>query len=981
MAPTAFIALQFLQLSPPGKKLQQQTILSKLTSITPRNSLLTLYMSGLTCDTLLQTSSVREDENTKVKGEQKRKVTVSSVKISTKIMCPVMEFDLSALVGAEEYSSNLPGFVPAQKQLHFNMTLPSDGNSFVSCDLFEAGIKDVSVSLAASIVQSELSEDAVFTWEGMQSAASRNNLISDQHTRTNQLTVTLSFPVIWSEFAAPQCGLPQTSTSGMDLFIFHDLITAWQTPIQDLKEAATAIFRAKSYRDKDVLLTLLSNAAKCYSIGKAFNPVLSKLSVQYRDSVLFSCLHQIWSSLSVFSEIHVPCLDGTERNTLLVAVMLALASRLYSWKGKNTVDQAVPPNSPPILPSKDTDQCSEVTVGYVSISPSPSDMAQLNRQYSSPLCLDYDEIDNAVFSQVDYNVLALLKETLIPFFSAAGVELEQSPHFNTAKFSIDFTLQLREVTIFILDHLQGDTASPYHTHSGVISSPALLAEQFVIYGSLKHNSELEAGKAVSRVPLLPVTSGSSVQSPPAKIGILSNCSVSVGAIHAIITVPLLKLVKHVSMTGEVRRKNAKLKAMDEMTTPQLPPSAPPPTKETGGIAKFASSVVDQLTVLVRKEVPSAITHNNTPLSTSNSAANMRLMEYAESPTLPKISSAAEGNLQSSCNIVPLVHTESKTNGSLRHLLRQSSDSLNSVSSHDLNAHSVAITMEDVTEGTSPEDILSTMDTCGEDTTDSQRVFSSDNEGQTSPSPKKKSHNSLLDPSHQSESNHTHSIVKAGLSLPETDLLFSIFALLKVNTIKCELQVETTKTVLELVGISASVDTRNIAPVHSNTSNNNLLLLSEILPTYLSVAATLRQILVRVSDKGLPESDLLQLVVHPLYVSVGISNCVPIIPTYRCLLKLASLHVDMKQSVVKIHKRFHQLMPAFTKIYHDICGDRKAEVLEESDYSTSEQVLNMDSVIKFSSKIPQGIIHFSLDKTTVNVFPLPSLNVTYTVSPV
>ena len=71
-----------------------------------------------------------------------------------------------------------------------------------------------------------------------------------------------------------------------------------------------------------------------------------------------------------------------------------------------------------------------------------------------------------------------------------------------------------------------------------------------------------------------------------------------------------------------------------------------------------------------------------------------------------------------------------------------------------------------------------------------------------------------------------------------------------------------------------------------------------------------------------DSDLALLSAHPIYCSTSIcnSNLQPM-PTYRCLMKLTGLELDVKQSPVKMHKRFQQLHPAFTKIYKDVFASR------------------------------------------------------------
>ena len=159
--------------------------------------------------------------------------------------------------------------------------------------------------------------------------------------------------------------------------------------------------------------------------------------------------------------------------------------------------------------------------------------------------------------------------------------------------------------------------------------------------------------------------------------------------------------------------------------------------------------------------------------------------------------------------------------------------------------------------------------------------------------------------------------------------------------------------------------------------------SEVLPTYLSIAATLKKSCLRVSDRGLPDSDLVLFSALPIYCSLGICNSsLQPVPTYRCLLKLSGIELDVKQSPVKMHKRFQHLMPAFTKIYNEVFAPIPRDMAEPGIFqqptTPSAPVVNIPEV-KMPAKLPQGLVHLSLDKATMLMAPLSSLSVTYSVS--
>ena len=1003
MSPAAFLAVQFLQ-SASSVSIKPPVALPpearELSTILPHHSLLTLYASGFSADALVLSSSQRQDCSEQ--GEDglpsPRDQQIKSIKVSAQLKCPVLQANLSVLVVKGEQGVPLPGLVPAQQQLDFSLKLPTAegashgssgaGEGVAVCDLLEAGIKDVTVAFAAHIVQSAMKPDPILTWDSLEAPMGREDALSqstDEEMNNHLLYVDISVPVLWCQLSSPQCGLPDPNSSGLDILVLHDAIMAWRSPAESLKESISSLLSTKTSRDKRVVLTLISNALKnCPMLEKPLNPVLAQISVLSRETVVFSCLHHMWRALPVYSEIHVPTPpaameDSNEYSVQLVALILALASKLHSLQGMKVVakePEFVRPVSPPAaLDDGESDQCSLGTVGYISISPSPSYMAMPNRLFASD-----EESDVDVFSALDFNTLAVLREAVLPLCSAVGIPLErqlQTPHLNTSELVVDFALELKEATLFVLEHVS-PTVSTYTT----TTTPTLLAEQLLINGRIKHNSALECTSPQQKATLLlPVFDSSS---PQAKVGVVTNCCASMDTTHLVVTAPLLKLAKHVSVTGRLRRKalkQARMNAMDAMETPRPTQSfLPVPTVEIvnpGQVGKLASTLVSHLKSLEANGVPYM-----SVMSTTSHGSNARLLDYIESPkplvkTSPFVVSRNE--MASPPGSLPVPSLSTGDGRTSKGFLRSDLPSSYYSSSDQEVLHTV-IGME----GTSPEDVLSTMDTYGEDTTDSQHLLSSDNEGSSYVPPNVKASSKpskLRSPlSYPVEpSDHAQSLLK-GLALQESQLIYSVFGLLKVTSIKCEVQIETTRASLELVAISAAIDARNSES--TIPANAGLPFLSEVLPTYFSIATTLKKSLLRVSDKGLPDYDLLQFSILPVYASIAISNCPPVIPNYRCLLKLTSLQVEVKQSAVKVHKRFQQLMPTFTTIYHDIFGEQVKSIDEtafSSPSTSNQQLLSVESVMSFHGKLPQGFLHLSLDKAQVYVAPLPSLSVTYSVS--
>ena len=1008
MSSTAFIAVQLLQHAPSRRIPYYDQRSNLLQEIVPHRSLMTLYLSGANAHVLLSESHKSAPPNNQV----------SSVHVAVKGKCAVLQLNLSALVPVEHGCSTLPGLVVAQQQLDFSLLPPSSHSEqlcFALHDLLEVGLKELTVSVAASIITSSVQSTAVVSWDQVVRDGCTETDCGDDCGSTeemnNVLGVKFSVGSLWSQIAAPQCGLAQPSSGGLDLLIVMEAIQVWQDRLPRLVSCVQELVQAKAHRDKHVLLTLVSIAARTQSLGKPFNPVLHKVAAAYRKSVWFSCMQHLCSSLCFFSEVSVPSTaEQQDVDVLLVAAMLALASKLYSLQGTEASQDLVLSQRLTTPTTAPADHLSISNTGYVSVSPSPSDMAVPNRRYGADM---EDDVDMPrIFSTLSLTTLRLLRESLVSFFSAAGVSLKQQlretlPFKNQLK--LDFSLEMREATLFVLEYLAPPSDSAYlHTQS-TAATPALFLEQLLLQGNMEHNAELTANKISTQYnSLLP----NREHTQPAKVGVVSNCCASLVDVRVVVNAPLLKVTKHISGTGKFRRKlqkQAKMCAADSLSTPRPAASTTPsgqqtdftlPTPTTAGhVTRFATSAVRE--ILSFEKHPVLVSHAQSS-GGSSPTSHIRLLTYPSSPKPPVMLQEPQDHTLPVPSYTSVLESSTGMAPSSSH---QSHDSSTELTSDDdalyqRRHNEVSVTLDD---GTSPEEVRSTIDTWGEDTTDSLHMLSSDNDEFQSRtlsdrrlSAGKPPDTTRLDPSDsQQHSSRDQGLTGGrgvtggrGLYLPRDDLLFSVFALLKCHQVTCEVQIETTRASLVLSGISASMDTRNSTSIGPGCGQQaadpafpQLSLLSELLPTYVSVSATLKNSLLRVNDRGLPESDVLHLELLPMYVSIGINNCRPLLPCYRCLLKLTSLNVEIKQSAVKVHKRFQQLMPSFTNIYNEIFG-KEVAAMNEAEFNatpTSGQGFSLENVMKLPSKMPVGLIHLSLDKTTMFVAPLPSLGLTYNVS--
>ena len=805
-----------------------------------------------------------------------------------------------------------------------------------------------------------------------------------------------------------------------------------------------------------------------------------------RQTVIYCCIHQLWKSLPLFSEEQLPSTTanqegerGTEEEETgdlelqLLAAILALSARSFlqqeqSIIKKKRLKQSViepsrgvdcsscGPLSPrPASPATNSDTASEVTVGYVSISPSPSDLALPNTIYSSRDNLLDSEIDySPILTKLQFSSLVILREALLPFYVASGLQVDPQLRtlcHNSAEYFVDVMVEVREVTVFVcknIDPVKVSTSeSPIMTSQLISSNPSLIGEQLAVSGCVRYCTSPQLGYArrSKRITLLKpslayqegggVREGSTGQregeegGDNIKTNISCKCCISLDNLASTITTPLLKLTRHMTETARFRaklRKEAKMRAEDLVPTPRPPlgddeiDSRVPvvnvedslgvysPQQAVGPpmAVRFAQNLVhkfvrieqDMMILPQAKDSGSA-----TPTSTN--------VNYARSPKVSKSQAVTPPQDPAKLSI-PIGYPLSDGSGGGRPIRFSGQRRLSTASNTSKSSREdVAVTIEGVDtppdhahNNTSPEEVLSTQDTYGEDTTD---LLSSDVEqGDTDKHRQQRvkvrvraeDSSSGKIPSGVDHTHH-HSPLKV-FRLSEGELLYSVFGLLRINRIGCDVQIETTRLSLELNAISAAVDVRKSLPttkphplpLHQQRTPSvdelDQLLHFDLLPTYLSVSATLRKSLIRVNDRGLPDSDILLFSALPVYGSVGVVNHThQKLPIYRCLLKFAGFDVDIKQSPVRVHRRYQQLLPAFTKIYNDVFASSGEEsvggVASESAMADTPVIETTTSIskitsLKLPSHLPRGVVHFKIDRTNLIMAPLTSLTVTYSV---
>lgn len=903
MATQSSLAIQLVQVPKRMKKLPTETTLKE---ITRHMTLLNIFVSGLKCQALFQTSK-------EVCGASKR--ILSSVDIVGRVNLPTIQTSICCLVPKSDTNKTLLTLSPEQSQLSFEL---SPSRDLTICTLLEAGLKDSSLTLVTKLLTSEVHEDAVLEWnhvhlyENVESILPTNAI----ELKNNHFMIDLVLPLVWSQVATTHTGLASPVTGGLDLLVLYEALEAWSEHAVGVASVAKKLLSDKASHDRRVFLTIVANAARNSMLfQRYFNPVHSDITLSIRQSVVFACLQQLWNTLPAFSEGLISRDEKEPYDSELVATLLAISARLYSQQEE--ADKQ--------LLSCDTsiqNGCSEIgSVGYMSISPSPSELAIPNATVAD--FFDLRDIDyDPVLSKTSKPSLLALRESMLPLFSEAGLKIAPQLRpicHNNELFLGELGLALKEVSVFVTPPHQQSTSHTRHT-----DTPVIIAKHIDIRSSVKYTTET----APTQANLLLLPAKATKDTSDAKVNLSSNCIISIEGISLTVTIPLLKLGRHMIETAHYRSHMTRLAEIfnaDNLNTPR-PSSKNSQQQENFEVPEEISLVLPPAVIRFTKSIVSVIKARE--FKSEISPLGLSPTITVQSPLTSKLSS-------------PLDDEPS------RQLLRPRSP-VSSVTSED-----VAIAMENPTF----TELLS--DTVDYDTQDSFHVKSDHPQKLLTP----KSYTSVVPKAISKD--HTSSIVRS-LSFSPSQLLYSGYGLLRIKSIEVSVQAETTRASVLVEGISGCIDIRKATKKF------------ESFPTYLSAAATVQKSSLIVSDRGLPEADVLSFKTQPIYISGGMCEGMcggsVELPTYRCLMKVCGVELSVPQSPVIIHRRYQILMPSFTALYRDVFT--KSETSQPTTPSTS--MVNIADM-KLPPKLPQGFIHFSLDEAAVILSPLPSLTVTYSVS--
>ena len=415
-----------------------------------------------------------------------------------------------------------------------------------------------------------------------------------------------------------------------------------------------------------------------------------------------------------------------------------------------------------------------------------------------------------LFQKVPFGSVVAVREALLPLLQAVGLPVQPQLRtlcHNKHRMLVDFSAHLKEGLVFVLDH----RALLSH------NMPILYVKQATVSGSLQSSSENSIAHSPTLSILLGGGNGSEEGSSVTTVS--GQFSAQASSVDVAVTVPLMKLTRHLIETSRVRasqgqkspsqaaskkagafslRGSGSLEGVDGDWEQSLPASM--------NIWDFTRTLVTQLSLLERRGgEPSSITQaeiEDAAISTvtipsishpspSSSITRSLLEDYSHSPlflhNVPGVSPDQH---------VPQNHHSSPQPSPLAPSKIQSDTTL--------TAADVAIQIEGVDGPVSlylgaQEDPVSPLDTSGAD------IASSDDLQLSSSSPKMApSQTASLTPEPAPTSLPPRWLVdtvplQCTLDTPPSSLSYSLFGLLRLDSVSFHLHVETTTTTLRLGG--------------------------------------------------------------------------------------------------------------------------------------------------------------------------------------
>lgn len=379
---------------------------------------------------------------------------------------------------------------------------------------------------------------------------------------------------------------------------------------------------------------------------------------------------------------------------------------------------------------------------------------------------------------MSFTNVVVIRESLIPLLKAIGTptapQLRALCH-NQHQFHLDCSVQLREGTVFVLEA------------SSSRSLPALRVEHAAVRGHLQANWATPATQLPNLCLLSSTTENTSPHS--SKRNINGLFSANVGILSVGITVPLMKLSRHLIETSRILAQNQKpTKPTTLFTVADNNAETDAAFHQPSDMWHFIQELVGQLTALQEEALQASVRQTEAGPS-QISLSRPSPAESAHSRSIRSVIadySCSPKNITASS--LPPCHPSPPSVPPLP---------LHTTTSHDSSTSEVAIQMEQVEAplATSPAS-QSPLDTSGGDFPSSDEIQLLSRSQRILPP------TTSLDASVASQApewlNDTGPLHQT-LGTPLSQLSHSIFGLLRLDSLSFTLQVESSTTSLRLAG--------------------------------------------------------------------------------------------------------------------------------------------------------------------------------------
>ena len=575
-------------------------------------------------------------------------------------------------------------------------------------------------------------------------------------------------------------------------------------------------------------------------------PLLNVVSSQLRQSPVCAFINQLWMCLSLANEEFLASSSNNfssvyKEGYLLQEIMgtsLALIIKLCS--------QVAPCFVTPVSLLNTTKSCHEYAptpsvVTYHNINPSHSDL---------PLTIEqgqYDEYYQLIVDECNYYQVVVLRESLLPFYKSSNIAIApqlKQECYNKSKLSVDYWLLFQENAVLVVDSQVAVVEEGMETYDVI---PELLLEQLQISGSLEYVTESRTISSQTGNYIITVRSEQSSDSPKKlRSNITSKCSVSLETLSVHISLPLLMVFRHTSESlRHMRKLFEELKISHIINTAVQTPNKNNVSEGDGDAVCCWSNIqnlVQQFRILEQKQHPQS-RKSVLPETSQNAFMNTSKAKIGEHSNPDKLSSPID-ELGSS----PSINSQISNSNEPRN------PSLSSLISYELPDSPIDTAIDVETSTYFPPNLA---ETNNDDTTDSPHMFSSDPDAPIQSSMATYTSRPIVKPSplsslvkEQPEAPNMGEI----LTIPDEKLESSIFGSIKITTIQVSTQIETIFVAMEIQGLSGSIDSRQIPPKLPLSypavpllRGSHIPLLYKLLPTYFSVASTLKKSFVRVED--------------------------------------------------------------------------------------------------------------------------------------